>query len=104
MKNMALLVGILAIVLAFSAPVTVLAQDFNGTILVQAQGTITVTITGRNPRTGETITRAYTERVSTAGQAGAGASAVARSEAEARAIARFERENPGFQIRNIQSR
>ena len=91
-------IAMLGVLLAFAAPVAVLAQDFtNGTILAQAQGTITVTITGRNSR-GETITRRFTESVPTAGQAGGGAAAVARSAAVSRAEQRFLRENPGFQI------
>jgi hypothetical protein len=98
-------VGMLGILLTFTAPVIVSAQDFtDGTILVQAQGTITVTITGRNPNTGETITRTYYFNVPTSGQAGGGAAAVAKAEAESKAMQRFEREYPGFQIRNIQSR
>jgi hypothetical protein len=53
--------------------------------------------------TNETITRTYTFNVSTSGQAGAGAAAVAKSQAEADAAERFRRENPGYEIRNIQS-
>ena len=51
----------------------------------------------------ETITRSYTFSVPTGGQAGGGAAAVARSQAEAEATERFRRENPGFEIRNVQS-
>jgi hypothetical protein len=51
----------------------------------------------------ETITRFYIFNVPTSGQAGGGAAAVARSEAEASATEQFRLENPGFEIRNIQS-
>jgi len=53
--------------------------------------------------TGETITRIFTFSVPTGGQAGGGASSVAKAEAEANATERFRRENPGFEIRNVQS-
>ena len=50
-----------------------------------------------------TITRTYTFNVPTSGQAGGGASATAKAEAEANATERFRRENPGYEIRNVQS-
>jgi hypothetical protein len=94
----------LGVLLAFTAPVAVSAQDFtNGTVLTQGFGTITVTITGRNRNTGATITRTYSFNVPTSGQAGAGAAAVARAEAESKASQRFMAENPGFEIRSVQS-
>jgi hypothetical protein len=49
------------------------------------------------------ITRTYSFNVPTSGQAGGGASAVAKAEAEANATERFRRENPGYEIRNVQS-
>jgi hypothetical protein len=53
--------------------------------------------------TDATITRTYSFNVPTSGQAGGGAAAVAKAEAEANATERFRRENPGYEIRNIQS-
>ena len=55
------------------------------------------------PQQPETITRTYTFDVPTSGQAGGGAAATARAQAEAQATERFRRENPGFEIRNVQS-
>jgi len=82
-KKNALFLGILALMLVFSAPVAVYAQDFaNGTILTQAQST---------------ITRSYTYNFP------AGASAVARAEIVATATARFQRENPGYDVRNVET-
>ena len=57
----------------------------------------------QTPSAGTTITRSYTFDVHTAGQAGGGAAAVARAEAEANASQRFRTENPGYEIRNVQS-
>ena len=82
-KRNVLLLGVLAMVLAFMAPVAVSAQDFtDGIILAQAQST---------------ITRSYTYNFP------AGASALARAEIVATATARFERENPGYSIRNVET-
>jgi ABC-type glycerol-3-phosphate transport system substrate-binding protein len=82
-KKNGLFLGMLAIMLVFTAPVAVYAQDFtNGTILAQAQST---------------ITRSYTYDFP------AGASAVARQQIVATATARFERENPGYSVRNVET-
>ena len=54
------------------------------------------------PSSGETITRSYTYNAPSSGQAGAGAAAQARAQIVAQATDRFQRENPGFQIRNTE--
>jgi len=55
------------------------------------------------PQQPETIIRSYTFNVPSSGQAGGGAAAIARQEAHFNAAQQFERENPGFEIRNIQT-
>lgn len=97
-------IAILGVLLALTTPVAVFAQDFTGgTVIAQGVNTYTVTITGHNPHTGQTITRSYSFDINF-GRLGAGGAAQARAQARAQATHRFERENPGFQIRNVQSR
>jgi hypothetical protein len=66
-------------------------------------GGSTPTAPQQPPSTDTTITRTYTFDVPTSGQAGGGASATAKAEAEANATQRFRTENPGYEIRNVQS-
>ena len=96
MKNRnVLLLGMLAMVLAFMAPVAVSAQDFtDGIILAQAQSTIIVRVTGWNQYTNEERTSSYSFTVSSGGLAGERD----RNEAQLRARRLFLAENPGFVV------
>jgi len=98
MKKKALPVGMLAMLLAFAAPVAVSAQDFNdGTILAQqAQGNITVVVTGWNPNTREEIIRTYSFPV-TLNRWGSPIERD-RMQAQNRARSLFQAQYPGFLI------